>query len=64
MPDLIYEVKGHAAYITLNRPEHLNCFSEEMIHLWTAALEDIRDRDDIYAYSFPETARRFAQEVT
>ena len=49
MADLIYEVKGHLARITMNRPEHLNCFSEEMIHLWTKALEDVRDREDIYA---------------
>ena len=35
MADLIYEVKGHLARITMNRPEHLNCFSEEMIHLFT-----------------------------
>lgn len=47
MADLIYEVKDHLARITLNRPEHLNCFSEEMIQLWAAALEDIRDRDDV-----------------
>lgn len=59
MPDLIYEVKGHAAYITLNRPEHLNCFSEEMIHLWTAALEDIRDRDDIYAVLLSGNGKAF-----
>ena len=44
MPDLLYEVNNHLARITMNRPEHLNCFSEEMIRLWTAALEDIRDR--------------------
>ena len=49
MSDFLYEVDGHLARLTMNRPEHLNCFSEEMIHLWTAALEDIRDRDDIYA---------------
>jgi len=47
MSDLIYEVENHLARITLNRPEHLNCFSEEMIQLWANALEDIRDRDDI-----------------
>ena len=49
MSDFLYEVDGHLARLTMNRPGHLNCFSEEMIHLWTAALEDIRDRDDIYA---------------
>lgn len=49
MADLNYEVDGHLARITMNRPKQLNCFSEEMIHLWTEALEEIRDRDDIYA---------------
>ena len=36
MSDFLYEVDGHLARLTMNRPEHLNCFSEEMIHLWTA----------------------------
>lgn len=59
MPDLIYEVKNNLARITMNRPEHLNCFSEEMIHLWTAALEDIRDRDDIYAVLLSGNGKAF-----
>lgn len=59
MSDLIYEVQGHLARITMNRPEHLNCFSEEMIHLWTAALEDIRDRDDIYAVLLSGNGKAF-----
>jgi len=42
MADLIYEVHNHLARITLNRPKQLNCFSEEMIRLWTEALEDVR----------------------
>ncbi len=59
MPDLIYEVKNHLARITMNRPEHLNCFSEEMIQLWAAALEDIRDRDDIYAVLLSGNGKAF-----
>lgn len=51
MADLIYEVHNHLAHITLNRPKQLNCFSEEMIRLWTEALEDVRDNDDVYAAS-------------
>ena len=47
MADLIYEVHNHLARITLNRPKQLNCFSEEMIRLWTEALEDVRDNDDV-----------------
>ena len=45
--------------LTIDRPEHLNCFSEEMIHLWTAALEDIRDRDDIYAVLLSGNGKAF-----
>lgn len=59
MADLIYEVKGHLAHITMNRPEHLNCFSEEMIHLWTRALEDVRDREDIYAVLLSGNGKAF-----
>ena len=59
MPDLLYEVQGHLARITLNRPSQLNCFSEEMIRLWTAALEDIRDRDDIYAVLLSGSGKAF-----
>lgn len=59
MPDLIYEVKDHLARITMNRPEQLNCFSEEMIHLWTLALEDIRDRDDVYAVLLTGSGKAF-----
>ena len=59
MADLIYEVKGHLARLTMNRPEHLNCFSEEMIHLWTKALEDVRDREDIYAVLLSGNGKSF-----
>ena len=59
MADLLYEVKDHLARITMNRPEHLNCFSEEMIHLWTKALEDVRDREDIYAVLLSGNGKSF-----
>ena len=52
MADLIYEVHNHLARITLNRPKQLNCFSEEMIRLWTEALEDVRDNDDVNGKAF------------
>lgn len=59
MSDLIYEVKDHLARITINRPHQLNCFSEEMIELWTEALEDIRDRDDVYAVLLSGSGKAF-----
>ena len=49
MADLLFSVEDHVARITLNRPERLNAFSEEMLHLWGQALEHVRDDDDIYA---------------
>lgn len=47
MKDLLFEVSEGVATITLNRPEARNAFSLEMIHLWIAALEEVRDNDDI-----------------
>lgn len=47
MADLLFEVKNNIATITLNRPERMNAFSEEMILNWIQALEKVRDDDDI-----------------
>lgn len=47
MADLLFEVDGAIATLTLNRPENMNSFSEEMIENWIAALEEVRDSDDI-----------------
>ena len=59
MADLIYKVHDHLAHITLNRPKQLNCFSEEMIHLWTEALEDVRDNDDVHALLLSGNGKAF-----
>ena len=47
MADLLFEVDGAIATITLNRPDNLNSFSEEMIENWITALEEVRDSDEI-----------------
>lgn len=47
MADLIVTMENHIARITLNRPESINSFSEEMLDLWINALEKVRDSDDI-----------------
>lgn len=49
MADLLFEIKDHVAMITLNRPESMNAFSEEMIVSWIQALETVRDSDEIRA---------------
>ena len=59
MADLNYEIKNHIAYITLNRPDNLNAFSEEMIGLWIDALEDVRDNDEVYAALLTGAGRAF-----
>ncbi|MFP3918236.1 enoyl-CoA hydratase-related protein [Lysinibacillus telephonicus] len=49
MADLLFEIKDYVATITLNRPESMNAFSEEMIISWIKALEAVRDSDEIRA---------------
>ncbi|MER2106461.1 MAG: enoyl-CoA hydratase-related protein [Solibacillus sp.] len=48
MADLLFDVRDAVATITLNRPELMNAFSEEMIKAWVRALEEVRDREDIH----------------
>lgn len=59
MTDLLFEVNHSIATITLNRPESMNAFSEEMILKWTEALETIRDTDDIRAVIVKGNGRGF-----
>jgi enoyl-CoA hydratase/carnithine racemase len=41
-PHVLYQLEGHIAIITLNRPEVKNAFSREMITLWRQYLEEAR----------------------
>ena len=46
MPYVIYEKKGHIAYITFNRPERLNALGTELIQqLWDAETQFAEDED-------------------
>lgn len=49
MADLLFSVENTVAKITLNRPDRMNAFSEEMINTWIEALETVRDSDEIRA---------------
>lgn len=44
---VLYEVKGHVAVITLNRPKAKNAFSPEMIKLWRECLEKAKADDNV-----------------
>lgn len=43
MADLLFDVQEGIATITLNRPEAMNAFSEDMLTRWIEALETVRD---------------------
>lgn len=44
---ILYDVDGHTAVITLNRPEAKNAFSPEMIEQWRRCLEEARDDQEV-----------------
>jgi enoyl-CoA hydratase/carnithine racemase len=46
-PHVLYEIRGHIAIITLNRPEAKNAFSPEMITLWRKYLEEAKDDTEV-----------------
>jgi enoyl-CoA hydratase/carnithine racemase len=46
-PHVLYQLEGHIATITLNRPEVKNAFSPEMINLWRQFLEQARTDDNV-----------------
>lgn len=56
---LLFETKDHIATITLNRPDVLNAFTEEMIEAWVAALQECRDNDDIHVVVLTGAGRAF-----
>ena len=43
-----FEVTDHVATVTLNRPDQLNCFNEQMATELTAAWRQVREDDDIF----------------
>ena len=56
---LLFEIDGSVATITLNRPEKLNAFTEEMINAYVAALRECRDNSDIRAIILTGAGRGF-----
>src|SRR5438045_3010882 len=46
---VLYETRERVAYITLNRPDSMNALSQQMFGELHAAIERIRDDDEILA---------------
>jgi enoyl-CoA hydratase len=49
---ILYEVKNHVAYVTLNRPEVLNCFNYATLKELEEAVEDIHHNNDVRVVIF------------
>ncbi len=56
---IIYEVDGHKATITLNRPDALNALSPHMITELRAAYADAETDDDVWLLIVTGTGRAF-----
>src|SRR5258706_3739573 len=56
---LKFDVDGSIATITLNRPEKLNAFNDEMLEKWLAALEQCRTSPDVRVIVMTGTGRAF-----
>lgn len=58
-PTVLYEKKGRIAYVTLNRPDRLNAYNNEMVlemwHIWN----DFRDDDNLWVAILSGHGRAF-----
>jgi enoyl-CoA hydratase len=52
MENILLEVKNHIAYVTLNRPEVLNCFNYDTLKELEVAVEEIRYNPDVRVVIF------------
>ena len=56
---LRFEADAFIATITLNRPEKLNAFTDDMLEEWLHALQECRIRDDVRVIVITGTGRAF-----
>ena len=56
---LLFEIKDRIGTITLNRPEKLNAFTDEMLENWIEALEECRTSDAVNVVVVTGTGRAF-----
>ena len=61
MPDkeVLYEVKGRVAVITLNRPERMNSFSDGLLTGWAEAIHSAARDDEVRAVVVTGNGRAF-----
>src|SRR5690606_32607728 len=57
--NLLFDINGHIATITLNRPEKLNAFTTEMLYAWADALQECQRNDQVRVVVLTGTGRGF-----
>ncbi len=57
--NLLFDIQGNIATITLNRPEKLNAFTTEMLHAWADALQECQRNDQVRAIVLTGAGRAF-----
>ena len=60
MSVLLYEKRNQIAYITLNRPDALNAFNNELIQALGDALDDYRDDPSLLVAIMSGAGRAFS----
>lgn len=55
---VLFEKEGHLAYVTLHRPDELNCFDYDMLTQLEAILDQIRFDKDVRAVIFTGSGER------
>ena len=58
--DILYNVEGHVATITLHRPEELNAFSPELLAGWEAYLRDAAQDEQVRVVVVTGSGRAFS----
>jgi len=56
---ILFEIEDYVATITLNRPERMNSFSEELLSEWADAIIRCQDDDDVRAVIVTGAGRAF-----
>lgn len=63
MSNVIYKVKNHIGYVTVNRPEKLNCFNYETLIELQEVVDEIYANQDIRVVIFTGAGKAFSAGV-
>ena len=56
-PQVLLEVKGHVAVVTINRPKALNALNSSVYHELDVIFNQISENDDVYCVVLTGSAR-------